>query len=106
MDANTGVALQAKLAGRVAQYADRREDWSGFGFGTGLDPRYARRSAGASGSVDPSDLRGATPGDRLHDVDPVDAGGQPDPVHYYGTEEVFFMFDGECLVRCWDGEET
>jgi len=44
MDANTGVALQAKLAGRVAQYADRREDWSGFGFGTGLDPRYARRS--------------------------------------------------------------
>ena len=46
------------------------------------------------------------PGDRLHDVDPVDAGGQPHPVHYYGTEEVFFMFDGECLVRCWDGEET
>ena len=106
MDANTGVALQAKLAGRVAQYADRREDWSGFGFGTGLDPRYARRSAGASDSVDPSDLRGAIPADRLHDVDPVDAGGQPHPVHYYGTEEVFFMFDGECLVRCWDGEET
>jgi len=42
MDANTGVALQAKLAGRVAQYADRREGWSVFGFETGLDPRYAR----------------------------------------------------------------
>jgi len=64
MDANTGVALQAKLAGRVAQYADRREDWSVFGFETGLDPRYARaqrRYLGASGSVDPSDLRGAIP---------------------------------------------
>ena len=26
------------------------------------------------------------------------------PVHCHETEEVFFILDGECLVRCWDGE--
>src|SRR6516164_7132963 len=64
MDANGTVTLKERLAGRVARFTDRREDWSVFGFETGLDPRYARaqrRYLGASGSVDPSDLRGAIP---------------------------------------------
>ena len=34
--------LEEKLAGRVARFADRREDWSVFGFETARDPRYAR----------------------------------------------------------------
>ena len=55
--------LEMKLTGRVARFDDRREDWSVFGFETARDPRYARaqrRYLGASGSVDPEDLRGAT----------------------------------------------
>ena len=28
------------------------------------------------------------------------------PVHCHETEEVFFILDGECLVRCWNGEES
>jgi mannose-6-phosphate isomerase-like protein (cupin superfamily) len=28
------------------------------------------------------------------------------PVHCHETEEVFFILDGECLVRCWDGEAS
>jgi hypothetical protein len=39
MDAIAGVALKDKLAGRVARFADRREDWTVFGFETGRDPR-------------------------------------------------------------------
>jgi len=56
--------LEEKLTGRVARFADRREDWSVFGFETARDPRYARaqrRYLGASGSADPKDLRGAIP---------------------------------------------
>jgi mannose-6-phosphate isomerase-like protein (cupin superfamily) len=25
------------------------------------------------------------------------------PIHCHETEEVFFILEGECLVRCWDG---
>ena len=52
MDTNAAVTLKERVAGRVARYADRREDWSVFGFETALDPRYARaqrRYIGASG---------------------------------------------------------
>jgi mannose-6-phosphate isomerase-like protein (cupin superfamily) len=28
------------------------------------------------------------------------------PVHCHETEEVFFILDGECLVRCWDGKDS
>ena len=28
------------------------------------------------------------------------------PVHCHETEEVFFILEGECLVRCWDGEAS
>jgi hypothetical protein len=57
-------ALREKLADRVARFADRREDWSVFGFETAVDPKFARaqhRYLGASRSVDHSDLRGSLP---------------------------------------------
>ena len=34
--------MEDRLVGRVARFADRREDWTVFGFETALDPRYAR----------------------------------------------------------------
>ena len=64
MDTTVAATLKERLTGRVARHADRREDWSVFGFETALDPRYARaqrRYLGASGSTDPSDLRGSIP---------------------------------------------
>lgn len=54
-------ALRDKLASSVARFADRRDDWSVFGFETALDPKFARaqrRYLGASGSVDHNDRRG------------------------------------------------
>jgi hypothetical protein len=27
-------------------------------------------------------------------------------VHCHQTEETFFILDGECLVRCWEGEAS
>ena len=74
--------LRDKLAGCVARFADRRDDWSVFGFETALDPKFARAPAALSGrlgfgrSQRPARLDS---GDRLHDVDPVDATRQPDP---------------------------
>ena len=73
-------ALRDKLAGCVARFADRRDDWSVFGFETALDPKFARAPAALSGrlgfgrSQRPARLDS---GDRLHDVDPVDAIRQP-----------------------------
>jgi hypothetical protein len=52
MDAQAAMTLEDRLAGRVALFADRREDWTVFGFETPLDPRYTRaqrRYLGASG---------------------------------------------------------
>ncbi len=109
MDTIAGVTLKDKLAGRVARFADRREDWTVFGFETGRDPRYGRaqrRYLGASGSVDPSDLRGAIPASAFTmSIQSMPAGNRI-PMHCHETEEIFFILDGECLVRCWDGEES
>ena len=82
MDTTPAVALKDRIERCVAQFADRREDWAVFGFETARDPRYARaqrRHLGASGSVDPADLRGRDPGNRVHDVDPDDAAREPHP---------------------------
>ena len=109
MDTNLAVTLKERLAGRVARYADRREDWSVFGFETALDPRYARaqrRYLGASGSTDPSDLRGSIPATAFTMSIQTMPAGNRIPVHCHETEEVFFILDGECLVRCWDGEAS
>jgi mannose-6-phosphate isomerase-like protein (cupin superfamily) len=101
-------SLQEQLAGRVARFADRREDWGVFGFETARDPHFARaqrRYLGASGSADPKDLRGAIPATAFTMSIQTMPQGNRIPVHCHETEEVFFILDGECLVRCWqDGE--
>ena len=101
--------LEEKLTGRVARFADRREDWSVFGFETARDPRYARaqrRYLGASGSADPKDLRGAIPATAFTmSIQTVPAGNRI-PVHCHETEEIFFILEGECLVRCWEAGES
>jgi hypothetical protein len=76
MEASDTLTLKDRLAGRVARFADRREDWTVFGFETARDPRFARaqrRYLGASGSAR------RHPGERVYDVDPVDARRQPHP---------------------------
>jgi uncharacterized RmlC-like cupin family protein len=101
--------LEEKLAGRVARFTNRREDWSVFGFETARDPRYARaqrRYLGASGSTDPADLRGAIPATAFTMSIQTMPAGNRIPVHCHETEEVFFILEGECLVRCWEGEQS
>jgi mannose-6-phosphate isomerase-like protein (cupin superfamily) len=109
MDTKDESTLKDKLAGRVARFSDRREDWSVFGFETALDPRFARaqrRYLGASGSADPSDLRGAIPASAFTmSIQSMPVGNRI-PMHCHETEEIFFILEGECLVRCWDGEES
>src|ERR1700747_3020226 len=98
--------LKEKLSGRVARFADRREDWSVFGFETARDPRYARaqrRYLGASGSVDPKDLRGAIPATAFTMSIQTMPAGNRIPIHCHETEEIFFIPEGEALGRCWEG---
>src|SRR5271167_1703429 len=109
MDTIAAPDLQQKLAGRVARFAERREDWTVFGFETARDPKFARaqrRYLGASGSVDPGDLRGSIPATAFTMSIQTMPVGNRIPVHCHETEEVFFILDGECLVRCWDGEAS
>jgi uncharacterized RmlC-like cupin family protein len=109
MDGQGAMTLPQRLAGRVARFADRREDWTVFGFETALDPRYARaqrRYLGASGSTDHTDLRGSIPATVFTMSIQTMPAGNRIPVHCHETEEVFFILDGECLVRCWDGEAS
>src|SRR5258705_5454960 len=101
--------LEEILIRRVARFADRREDWSVFGFETARDPRYARaqrRYLGASGSADPKDLRGAIPATAFTMSIQTMPAGNRIPVHCHETEEIFFILEGECLVRCWEGGES
>ena len=101
--------LEEKLTGRVARFADRREDWSVFGFETARDRRYARaqrRYLGASGSADPKDLRGAIPATAFTMSIQTMPAGNRIPVHCHETEEIFFILEGECLVRCWEAGES
>jgi len=109
MDTLAATPLKDRLARCVARFADRREDWTVFGFETALDPRFARaqrRYLGASGSTDPNDLRGSIPATAFTmSIQSMPAGNRI-PMHCHETEEVFFILDGECLVRCWDGEES
>lgn len=93
MDTKDESTLKDKLAGRVARFSDRREDWSVFGFETALDPRFARaqrRYLGASGSADPSDLRGAIPASAFTmSIQSMPVGNRI-PMHCHETEEIFF----------------
>jgi hypothetical protein len=42
MDMILRFALRARLADRVARFADSREDWSVFGFETAVDSKFVR----------------------------------------------------------------
>src|SRR5271165_4761630 len=88
MDGQSAMTLENRLAGRVARFADRREDWTVFGFETALDPRGSIPATAFTMSIQTMPA-----GNRI-------------PVHCHETEEVFFILDGECLVRCWDGEAS
>jgi mannose-6-phosphate isomerase-like protein (cupin superfamily) len=109
MDTIAAPDLQQKLANRVARFADRREDWSVFGFETALDPKFARaqrRYLGASGSVDHGDLRGSIPATAFTmSIQSMPPGNQI-PMHCHETEEIFFILDGEARVRCWENGES
>lgn len=108
MDTITASALSDKLACRVARFADRREDWTVFGFETALDPKFARaqrRYLGASGSVDHNDLRGSIPATAFTmSIQSMPPGNQI-PMHCHETEEIFFILDGAARVRCWESGE-
>jgi uncharacterized RmlC-like cupin family protein len=109
MDTIAPPALKDKLSGRVARFADRREDWSVFGFETALDPRFARaqrRYLGASGSVDQADLRGAIPATAFTMSIQSMPPGNRIPMHCHETEEIFFILDGQARVRCWENGES
>jgi mannose-6-phosphate isomerase-like protein (cupin superfamily) len=101
--------LAAALAGCVARFADRRADWTVFGFETAKNPRFARiqrRYLGASGSVDPNDLRGGLRATAFTmSIQTVPAGNMI-PMHCHEVEEVFFILEGQCTVRCFEGGEV
>ena len=109
MDTIAASTLRDKLASRVARFADRREDWSVFGFETALDPKFARaqrRYLGASGAVDPNDLRGSIPASAFTmSIQSMPPGNQI-PMHCHETEEIFFILDGTARVRCWENGES
>jgi mannose-6-phosphate isomerase-like protein (cupin superfamily) len=109
METKSAAALKDRLQGCVARFADRREDWTVFGFETARNPRFARaqrRYLGASGSTDPNDLRGSIPATAFTMSIQTMPPGNRIPVHCHETQEVFFILEGECLVRCWEGEES
>src|SRR4051812_32433744 len=101
-------SLARRLAARIACFAERRADWTAFGFETARNLRFARiqrRYLGASGSVDPGDLRGSIPATAFTlSIQTVPAGNMI-PMHCHETEEVFFILDGTCRVWCYDGDE-
>jgi len=101
--------LKDRINRRVARFADRREDWTVFGFETQKDPKFARaqrRYIGASGSVDPSDRRGGLEPTAFTMSIQSMPGGNRIPVHCHETEETFFILGGECLIRFFDGDEV
>jgi mannose-6-phosphate isomerase-like protein (cupin superfamily) len=109
MDTIATASLKDRLAARVARFAERREDWSVFGFETALDPKFARaqrRYLGASGSVDHDDLRGSIPASAFTmSIQSMPPGNQI-PMHCHETEEIFFILDGTARVRCWENGES
>src|ERR1700730_19400562 len=101
------MSLDQEMRRRVARYADRREDWTGFGFETKIDPQYARsqrRYIGESGSVEHQQTTAVLPAAFTMSIQTMPAGNNI-PVHCHETEETFFILDGECTVNVFrDGE--
>lgn len=65
-----------------------------------------RRYLGASGSTDPTDLRGSIPATAFTMSTQTMPEGNRMPMRCHETEEVGLIIDGDCLVRCWDGGES
>lgn len=102
------MSLADEMKGRVARFADRREDWTVFGFETQLEPKYARsqrRYIGASGSVEHKEANAVEPAAFTMSLQTMPPGNRI-PVHCHETEETFFILDGECIVNVYRGGET
>lgn len=101
--------LADRIEGCVARFADRRADWSVFGFETQQNEKFGRaqrRYIGASGSTDANDRRGGLePSAFTMSIQSMPAGNRI-PVHRHEIVETFFILDGSCLIRLFDGEET
>ncbi len=106
---STPQSLQEQIDRRVARFAERREDWSVFGYETEKDTKFGRaqrRYIGASGSVDPNDRRGGLePSAFTMSIQSMPAGNRI-PVHRHEIEETFFILGGSCLIRLFDGDEV
>jgi mannose-6-phosphate isomerase-like protein (cupin superfamily) len=102
------MTLAETMNKRIARYADRREDWTVFGFETELDPTFARaqrRFIGASGSVGHQENNSVEPTSFTMSVQTMPVGNKI-PVHCHETEETFFILEGECLVNVFQRDET
>ena len=92
------MSLEQEMRGRIARYADRREDWNVFGLETKIEPKFARsqrRYIGASGSVDHAESNAVQPVAFTMSIQTM-PGGNRIPVHCHETEETFFILEGEC----------
>jgi mannose-6-phosphate isomerase-like protein (cupin superfamily) len=102
------MSLENEIKARTARYADRRDDWTVFGFETALDPHYARsqrRYIGASGSVDHDESNAVPPAAFTMSVQTMPPGNRI-PVHCHETEETFFILQGRCTVNVFRDNET
>ena len=102
------MSLADEMKDRVAKFADRREDWTVFGFETQLDKKFGRsqrRYIGASGSVDHEESNAVKPAAFTMSLQTMPPGNRI-PVHCHETEETFFILDGECIVNVFRGDET
>jgi len=102
------MSLKDQMRGRIARYADRRDDWNVFGLETKIDPKYARsqrRYIGASGSVDHTETNAVEPVAFTMSIQTM-PGGNRIPVHCHETEETFFILEGECTVNVFLNGET
>src|SRR5580704_13644884 len=102
------MSLENQMRGRIARYADRRDDWNVFGLETKIDPKYARsqrRYIGASGSVDHAETNAVEPVAFTMSIQTM-PGGNRIPVHCHETEETFFILEGECTVNVFLNGET
>lgn len=102
------MSLHDDIKARIARYAERRDDWSVFGFETAIDPLYARsqrRYIGASGSVDHEETNAVAPVAFTMSIQTMPPGNRI-PVHCHETEETFFVLQGRCTVTVFRDGET